>query len=242
MYLLWRVWFYILVAIPIIIFFPVLLVLSSKEKWYPHFFWFARNFWANIIIYGMGFYPKITRSTKIITGNSYMLVGNHTSMLDIMMMLKVSRNPFVFVGKQELAKLPIFGFFYKRVCILVDRSNANSRSGAYKKAKERLDSGLSICIFPEGGVPDEHILLDEFKDGAFRLALEYKTPIIPITFADHKERFPYTFFKGSPGVARVMVHQSIDATAYERDEKEVLKAKTREIILTQLLQYKKKCP
>ena len=50
-----------------------------------------------------------------------MLVANHTSMLDIMLMLKVSKNPFVFIGKKELAKIPLFGFFYKRVCIMVDR-------------------------------------------------------------------------------------------------------------------------
>ncbi|HBK82377.1 MAG TPA: 1-acyl-sn-glycerol-3-phosphate acyltransferase, partial [Flavobacterium sp.] len=58
-------------------------------------------------------------------GKSYMLVANHTSMTDIMLMLCLVRNnPFVFVGKAELAKIPVFGFFYKRTCILVDRSNS----------------------------------------------------------------------------------------------------------------------
>jgi 1-acyl-sn-glycerol-3-phosphate acyltransferase len=42
-------------------------------------------------------------------------------MADIMLMLAVVKNPFVFVGKRELAKVPLFGFFYKRTCILVDR-------------------------------------------------------------------------------------------------------------------------
>ena len=68
-----------------------------------------------------------------------------------MMMLKTSKNPFVFVGKKELVNIPVFGFFYKRVCILVDREDSRSRSGVYRRAQRRLNQGLSICIFPEGG-------------------------------------------------------------------------------------------
>lgn len=71
-----------------------------------------------------------------------MLVANHTSMLDIMMMLHISKNPFVFVGKKELVKIPIFGFFYKRVCIMVDREDTKSRTGGvYRRAQRRLNQG-----------------------------------------------------------------------------------------------------
>ena len=46
----------------------------------------------------------------------------------------------------------------------------------------------SICIFPEGGVPDdESVVLDSFKDGAFRLAIDHQLPIVPITFGDNKK-------------------------------------------------------
>lgn len=233
--LLWRIWFYTLVAVPILIFFPILLVLSSKEKWYPAFFWIARNIWANIIIYGMGCYQRVRYNQPLESGKSYMLVANHTSMLDIMLMLKVSKSPFVFVGKQELAKIPVFGFFYKRVCILVDRSSAGSRSAVYKKAKERLNSGLSICIFPEGGVPDNYdVVLDSFKDGAFRLAIEYQIPLVPIAFPDNKKRFPYVFFKGSPGICRAQVLPFIETSGTTKEDKETLKRTTYKVILESL--------
>lgn len=111
--LLYRIWFYILVSIPIVILFPILILLTSSERFYPQFFWVARNIWATIILYGMFFIPTVRRQEPLEKGKSYMLVANHTSMMDIMMMLKVSKNPFVFVGKQELAKIPLFGFFYK---------------------------------------------------------------------------------------------------------------------------------
>src|SRR5690606_40937551 len=65
--------------------------------------------------------------------------------------------------------------------------------------RSRLKQGLSICIFPEGGVPDSSILLDDFKDGAFRLAIDHQIPIVPITFYDNKKRFSYKFLSGSPG-------------------------------------------
>ncbi|HUH47676.1 MAG TPA: lysophospholipid acyltransferase family protein, partial [Arenibacter sp.] len=90
------------------------------------------------------------KGTAIDKGKKLYAGGNHTSMLDIMLMLKVSRNPFVFIGKKELVKIPIFGFFYKRVCILVDRESTKSRSAVYRRAQHRLNQGLSICIFPEG--------------------------------------------------------------------------------------------
>ena len=115
-----------------------------------------------------------------------MFVANHTSMTDIMLMLAVNKKPFVFVGKVELAKIPLFGYFYKRTCILVDRANSKSRMAVFERAQKRLNSGLSICIFPEGGVPDdESIVLDEFKDGAFRIAIEHQLPIVPIVFFDN---------------------------------------------------------
>ncbi|NER13199.1 1-acyl-sn-glycerol-3-phosphate acyltransferase [Leptobacterium flavescens] len=229
-YILWRIWFYVLVAVPIVLLFPVLLILSSREKFYPQFFWLARNVWANVILYGMGFVPKIKMEEPIEKGKSYMLIANHTSMADIMLMLKVSRNPFVFVGKKELAKMPVFGFFYKRVCIMVDRSSVKSRTAVYERAQARLDQGLSICIFPEGGVPEEDVFLDEFKDGAFRLAIEYQIPVVPISFVDNKKRFPFSFFSGSPGRMRVQTYSFISTEGYTLKDKAKLKADSRKII------------
>tara|TARA_R110000868_G_scaffold87065_1_gene243744 strand:+ start:3347 stop:4084 length:738 start_codon:yes stop_codon:yes gene_type:complete len=231
----YQIWFYILVAIPIIVFFPVLVLLSMTEKWYPQFFWIARNIWANFILFGMGCLPKMKREEIIIKNKSYMLVANHTSMLDIMLMLKVSRNPFVFVGKKELVKIPVFGFFYKRVCIMVDRGDTRSRTAVYRRAQKRLNDGLSICIFPEGGVPDENILLDDFKDGAFKMAIAHKIPIIPMTFFDNKKRLPFTITKGRPGRIRVKVHKFIETNNLDETHKVCLKEDVRNIILSELL-------
>jgi len=164
-----------------------------------------------------------------------MLVANHTSMTDIMLMLVTVRNPFVFVGKKELAKIPLFGYFYKRTCILVDRGNQRSRKEVFDRAQRILKEGTSICIFPEGGVPDNHdLVLDTFKDGAFRLAIDHQIPIVPMVFYDNKERFPYIFFEGTPGKMRVKIKNFICTKGTNQDNKKFLREQTRNIILQEL--------
>jgi 1-acyl-sn-glycerol-3-phosphate acyltransferase len=214
--------------------FPFILFTILSEKSYPLFFKIAR-LWARVILIGMGFRYSIKGTENFEEGKSYMLVANHTSMTDIMLMLLAVKNhPFVFIGKKELVNIPIFGFIYKRVCILVDRENSKSRFAVFERAQKRIQQGLSICIFPEGGVPDESILLDEFKDGAFRIAIEHQLTIVPITFYDNKKRFSFTFFSGSPGKMRAKIHPTIETIGKTMDDKLHLKQHVREIILSEL--------
>ncbi len=206
--------------------------------WYPYFFKLAR-IWARVILIGMGFNVKIESQQIPDKNKSYMFVANHTSMADIMLMLVTIKNPFVFVGKKELAKIPLFGFFYKRTCILVDRNSSKSRQAVFLRAQRRLKSGVSICIFPEGGVPEEQIVLDDFKDGAFRLAINHQIPIVPITFLDNKKRFSYTFFSGGPGKMRVKINEFLPTEGFNVKDTKKLNELARTIILQQLEDYKK---
>lgn len=232
-WILYRIWFYILVIVPIIILLPILIISVLREQWYPLFFRIAR-FWAKFILIGMGFYWKIEKEQILEKGKSYMFIANHTSMVDIMLMLVAVKRPFVFVGKKELAKIPLFGFFYKRTCILVDRSSAKSRQAVFLRAQKRLNQGLSICIFPEGGVPEEHIILDDFKDGAFRLAINHKIPIVPLTFLDNKKRFSYTFFSGGPGIMRVKKHKFLETCTLTIEDTRTLNDTARQVVLKSL--------
>lgn len=231
----YRIWFYIIIALATILLFPFLVISILKYSWYPFFFKVART-WSAFIIFGIGCYPIIKREVEYEKGKSYMFVANHTSMTDIMLMFYSTKNPFVFIGKKELAKIPLFGYIYKRTCILVDRGNSKSRVEAFRRAEIRLNEGLSVCIFPEGGVPDDlSLLLDEFKDGAFRLAIEHQIPIASMTFHDNKKRFPYYFFIGGPGKMRVKVHRLIPTENLVLENKKDLKKQTRGIILDELI-------
>ena len=230
LWVFYRIWFYVLVAVPILVMFPLLFLSVLKQKWYPFFFRLAR-IWAKIILIGMGYYWTIKRAEPLVKGQSYVFVANHTSMTDIMLMLVAFRNhPFVFIGKKELVKIPIFGFFYKRTCILVDRSSPESRKAVFIRAQNRIKQGSSICIFPEGGVPDESVVLDRFKAGAFRLAINHKVPLVPLTFFDNKKRLSYTFFSGGPGKMRVEVHPTISTKELSIDDTTELSKKVFKLI------------
>ena len=239
----WRVWFYVMMLIPILIMSPFLVASILTESGYPYFFKMSR-IWAKCVLFGTGFYYKIEKSEKLDKHKSYMFVANHTSITDIMLMLAAVDNPFVFVGKASLAKIPLFGFFYKRTSILVDRKSSKSKMEVFDEAQKRISRGLSICIFPEGGVPqDESILLDTFKDGAFRLAVEHQLPIVPLVFPDNKKRMSYTFYSGSPGLMRVKVLPVIttaDVNSENRAYIKEVREKTRDVIYNELLEFQKK--
>ena len=209
----------------IVVLSPFLFLTIWSVNTYSSFYKIAR-IWAKLTFFGMGMSYHIERQNQLEKNKSYVFIANHTSMMDIMMMLiLVKDNPFVFVGKSELAKIPIFGFFYKRTCILVDRSNAQSRHQVFESAQARLNKGLSICIFPEGGVPDDtSIVLDKFKDGAFRLAIDHQIPIVPIALGRLKYFFPFTWGLGYPGKVPVKMFEPINTEGKIQNDKKDIKA------------------
>ena len=145
--ILWRIWFYVLASIPVIVFFiPIALFLVFPNGYY-YVFWLARNVWAPFVLGGMGFWVKKTNIFPE-EGKSFMLIANHTSFMDIMVILRLRKTPFVFVGKKELVQIPIFGFIYKRAAIMVDRSSSKSRYEVYVRAQKVISKGYSVCIFP----------------------------------------------------------------------------------------------
>lgn len=163
-----------------------------------------------------------------------MFIANHASLIDPWVMIAMSKNPIVFVGKKELVKLPIFGFFYKKVVIMVDRDSSKSRKRVYEMAKKRLQNGVSVGIFPEGLVPPENVLLSNFKNGAFSLAIEHQIPIVPQIYFDCKRFFSWDVFKGGPGVLRVKQCNFLPTEKYTLHQKKELKEKAFSIILNEL--------
>jgi len=126
--------------------------------------------------------------------------------------------------------------FYKRTCIIVDRSDSKSRLAVFDEARRRLCDGLDVCIFPEGLVPDdESVVLSEFKNGAFKLAIEHQIPIVPMSFYDCKKLFSYTFFSGGPGILRVKIHHFIKTEGLTLKNSASLKKQTFDLIYNELV-------
>jgi len=202
---LFRVWFYLAVFIATVLLFPFLFFSSLNAKTYKKFFYYAR-IWAKLVLFLCGYRTSVKWHEKPKAAGQYIICANHTSMLDIMLTFAIFPFPFLFIGKAELSKLPIFGYFYRRTNILVDRSSLASRKKSFDAAGVKLKEGLGVCIYPEGMAPRADVLLAPFKSGAFRLAAANNITIIPATFCDCKRLLPYDIFRGKPGKLRVEVH------------------------------------
>ncbi|WP_418646435.1 lysophospholipid acyltransferase family protein [Tenacibaculum insulae] len=235
--LIWRIWFYFLIIISVLIMAPFLLVLLSDEKYY-HAFWKLMRIWSFYLIYGMGFRLKKDKEQKPLPNKSYVFIANHASLLDPWIMIAMNKNPLLFVGKKELVKLPIFGFFYKKAVVMVDRSDPKSRKEVYARIKKRLDDGLSIAIYPEGLVPTENVVLAPFTNGAFSLAIQYQMPIVTQVYYDAKRLFSWDFFKGHPGIFRVKQLKFINTKGLTIDDKELLKKQSFTLMYNELINDK----
>lgn len=231
---LWRGWFYFLAAIPVIVLFIPLAFFVLLPNGYRHVFWIARNVWAPFVLLGMGFWVKKANAFPE-EGKSFMLIANHTSYIDVMVILRLRKTPFVFVGKKELVNIPIFGFLYKRAAIMVDRSSSKSRFGVYGRAQKVIAKGYSVCIFPETDYIDESIVLNPFKQGAFKLAIEHELPILPMAFLDCKRKFPWHTSHGFPGDLRAKALEIIPTSNLKETDIPNLQEKAYQIIKISLL-------
>ena len=199
--------------------------------------------WSNLILFGMGLIPEKNKTKKIIKNRPYVFVANHDSMIDIFLLVSVlNNNPLVFIGKKELEQIPVFGFLYKKTMILVDRSSNESKKKVFAETRKKLQSGISLCIFPEGTVPEIDVKLAPFKHGAFTIAIEHKIPIVVLTFLDNKRRFPWTWTFGGlfgaskilPGKLRVKIHEPIDTSTLSKEDRVRLSEKARSMMINDL--------
>ncbi len=238
--ILWKCWFILLstfLVLTIGLFWTFPLAFSNKT--FPLAYKGIR-LWAILIFYGTGFRIDLIQNKKLEKGRHYIFVSNHTSMLDIMIMAVIHKyHPIVFVGKADLAKLPIFGTIYKRICIIVDRSDVSSRTRVFKLAKEKINQGSSIVIFPEGGIPeDESITLDRFKDGAFSIAISSQIPIAVYSIDGLKEMFPWSWSRGYPGKVRVKLIDILPTENLTLQDKEEIKERCYQLIYEELVKNK----
>lgn len=236
--LAFRAWFFVVTGFFTLLWSPLALVASSSERFYAAMYWIARNLWALPILYFTGCPPKISGPRTFRKDCAYMLVANHTSYYDILLMLRVSRKPFVFVGKVELARIPVFGFLYRRACILVDRSDKSSRAKVFESVEKRLCTGAGICIFPEAGVPEDWFVLGPFKKGAFALAKDHRLILVPMTFYDGKNRLNWNYFAGGPGPIRARVHPHLPPEAVQGLSWEELRDYCSDLIQRDYLEHK----
>lgn len=196
-----------------------------------------RKLQCYLICYLGGFIPIIKHLSSAVTHERIIYCANHTSNLDILFMCLVAKGNFHFMGKIELLENPILKLFFTTIDIPVDRKSIKSSFQSFKKANERIENGMSLVIFPEGKIPDDYPpILDEFKNGPFRMAIENKVAIVPVSFQNIWERMWDDGHKygTSPGKCFIFVHEKIETQNLSIQDTESLKEKVYQKIKSKL--------
>jgi 1-acyl-sn-glycerol-3-phosphate acyltransferase len=127
----------------------------------------------------------------------------------------------------------VLGFFFRTIDITANRDSKMSSFRAFKTAAERISNGVSVTIFPEATIPEEYPpVLYPFKNGAFRLAIELKVPVIPVTSLN---TWKVLWDSGSkygsrPGICDIFVHKPIETEHLNVDDADKLRDEVYEII------------
>lgn len=182
--------------------------------------------WADawFLIIGMRA-EKIMPAAAPEPGAQYIFVANHISYIDIPMIVKAIRQPLRALGKAEIAKVPVFGFLYRYGAIMVDRSSQEARKKSVLQLKSVLKKGISVFIFPEGTFNETGRPLKDFFDGAFRIAIETQTPLLPVIFPDTVKRLHYSsLFSFTPGKCRAVFLEKVPVEGLTIDDLPALKA------------------
>ena len=232
----WRLWFLISFIVAFIIFIPALFFFTAivKNNLAVNY---LTKYWSGMFMIMSGVFWKVEFEEKLDPKRKYIFCPNHASTLDIPLITAAIPLPLLFMGKKELVSIPLFGYFYRKNSIIVDRSKIRDSYAAFLKAGEKLDSGLNVCIFPEGGIPPAKIFLKKFKNGPFKLAVEKNIYIVPVTIADNKKNFPQEYYKGYPGMVRIKVHKPIKVNTEDKNAIESLNTSVYNTIFEQLKIY-----
>lgn len=238
--ILWKLWF-IIINIFLIILWGIGSIPFLYHKKSYSIAYFLHRMWAKSNLFLMGFrYELEYLKEKKLKKQPYIIIANHTSIIDIMIIYSLCQYPLVFLGKAELGKIPIFGYIYKKSNILLDRNNKVSRIKVLKEAQKNIDLGKSICIFPEGGVPDSSLDLAPFQNGAFYIAITKQIPILVFTIIGMKKFFPYKLTLGYPGKIFIKQHPIIPTSGLLIKDSLKLKNKCYKMIYAQLKYFEKK--
>ncbi len=215
---------------------PILYYLSLKKERYKYI-----NSWRRVIIrcstFISGIFFRIKYEAPIDWSRTYIICGNHTSNLDISAINIAAKNNHCFIGKEELNKTFVLGFFFRTIDLTVNRDSKISSFRVLKESAEKLKEGVSVVIFPEATIPLVYPpTLSEFKNGAFKLAIEMKVPILPVTSLNTWKVYWNTGsqYGSTPGICDIFVHKPIETAHLTPDDADTLRDEVYGIIKQKL--------
>jgi 1-acyl-sn-glycerol-3-phosphate acyltransferase len=158
------------------------------------------------------------RGLEHLPEGSCVLVANHSSYLDGVVMTAGLPPRFGFVIKHEATDMPVMGFLLRRIgSEFVDRHSAGGRQRGARRVMQRAEQGHSLIFFPEGTF-DSVVGLKRFHIGAFVAAARGGMPVVPVVIRGARRSMPNGAIVPMPGEIRIEIMPSIDGDGREPDE------------------------
>ncbi|WP_278690514.1 1-acyl-sn-glycerol-3-phosphate acyltransferase [Leyella stercorea] len=186
----------LLIALPLIAIYTIitsLMVTIGCTLGNGHFWgYYPGKWWAQFIIRILLLPVKVEGRENLVKGQSYVFVANHQGAFDIFLIYGFLSRNFKWMMKRQLRQMPFVG----KACesahhIFVDKRGASKIRETYDRARQTLQGGMSLVVFPEGARSfTGH--MGVFKRGAFMLADDIELPVVPLTINGSFDIMPRT--------------------------------------------------
>ncbi len=217
----------VLITIPMAIITFLLLPFNYKGKIYH----FMARIWSRLVLWIFNVKVEVVGKENVDFGRNYIYISNHASAMDIPALICGIPDQIRFLAKQELGKIPLWGWLLKYGgYILIDRRNPKRAMRSVQRAIEKIKSGVSVLVFAEGTRSFDGKLLP-FKRGGFMLAIRAKTPVVPVTIIGSHEIMRKHKLEINPGTIKILLDKPIVVDEFDgREGEEKLMELTREVI------------
>jgi len=177
---------------------------------------------------------RVTGREHLDPSQSYVVISNHQSHFDILVLYGWLGIDFRWVMKQELRSILGLGAACEKLGhIFIDRSDHQAAVESINAAREQITEGTSVLFFPEGTRSDDGFLR-RFKKGGFRFAIDTGLPILPVTVSGTCEVLPARRYDLRPGRAMLVFHKPVSTDGLTTADLRALSEGVREIIQSAL--------
>jgi len=195
--------------------------------------------WADAWYFVLGIRHENIFESVYDPSRNYIFLFNHTSYMDIPCLFEsIRKQPFRVLGKEEIKKIPVFGFIYSRGAVMVNRESTFRKANSVRELKKLLTRHVSIGIFPEGTFNATGQPLKSFYDGAFRISIETQTPVKPVLFLDNYSLMnPGSVFSLKNGRSRAVFLDEVSPEGYSLENISLFKKKVYDLMEAKLIHY-----
>jgi len=231
-------WAYLLFGVYLLWAFPVAVYSNIfRNPYNSRFFVRITQKYVKFMLWACGVSVVKIQVENLEKAGHCVMVSNHTSLLDIFTASQAVRPNMKGLAKKEIKHIPWVGLFFSVVSVFVDRKDPDSRQKSLELCANEIQAGHSFLIFPEGTRNRTSDILQPFRDGAFKLAIQAQCPILPFITPDNRFLMPMRDKILRSGIARIIYLEPISTQNLCMEDLPDLKQKVFDLMLKALQEY-----